>query len=122
MGKIDDVSRSPNFQRRRYRRFRLRYPVLVEFSSGDLVCKIQTVSRNASIGGLLLESPSVLPKAQSIAFTLAVESSSMVRPIKFLGEGRVVRVEPRPGSGFDIAVECTHPMTQIEHYLVGSAD
>jgi hypothetical protein len=81
------------------------------------------VSRNVSIGGLLLESSSVLAQSQPLSFTLTVEGGSIVRPIKLLGEGKVVRVEPHlPGASFAIAVECAHPMTQMEGYLVGSAD
>jgi hypothetical protein len=123
MGKVYDIARPPHLERRKYRRFWLRYPVLVEFSSGNAICKVQTVSRNVSIGGLLLESSSVLPQSQPLSFTLTVEGGLIVRPIKLLGEGKVVRVEPHlPGAGFAIAVECTHPMTQMEGYLVGSAD
>jgi hypothetical protein len=111
MGEIHDNASPPDLDRRKYRRFCLRCPVLVEFSSGD------------SIGGLLLESPSVLPESQPLSFTLTVDGGSIVRPIKFFGEGKVVRVEPRgPGLGFTVAVECTHPITQMEDYLAGSAD
>jgi hypothetical protein len=123
MGKIFEVARPPDLQRRKYRRFPLRYPVLVEFSSGATACEVPTVSWNVSLGGLLLESPSDLPKSQLLRFTLTVEGGSVVRPLRFCGEGKVVRVEPRSfGAGFAVAVECTVPMFQIEDYLVGSSD
>ena len=123
MGTIHDVARSPDSQRRKYRRFCLRCAVLVEFSSGDAVREVQTVSWNVSIGGLLLESPFALPKAQPVSFTLTVDGGSIVRPIKFLGEGKVVRVESHnPRAGFAVAVECTHPITQMEDYLPDSAN
>jgi hypothetical protein len=123
MGKIHDGACPPDLQRRKYRRFGLRCPVLVEFSSGDTIREVQTISKDVSIGGLLLESPSVLPESQPLSFTLTVDGGSIVRPIKFFGEGKVVRVEPRgPGVGFTVAVECTHPITQMEDYLAGSAD
>jgi hypothetical protein len=122
MGKIYDIARPPHLERRKYRRFWLRYPVLVEFASENTTCKVQAVSRNVSIGGLLLESSSALSEFHPLSFTLTLEGGSIVRPIKLFGEGRVVRIEPhRLGAGFAIAVECTHPMTQMEDYLTGSA-
>lgn len=122
MGKIHDVARPPDLQRRKYRRFCLRYPVLVEFSSGGAIREVQTVSKDVSVGGLLLESPSALRESQPLSFTLTVDGDSMVRPIKFFGEGEVVRVEPHcPRAGFTVAVECTHPISEMEDYLAGSA-
>jgi hypothetical protein len=123
MGTIHDVARPPDSQRRKYRRFGLRCAVLVEFSSGSAIREVQTVSKNVSVGGLLLQSPSALPESQPLSFTLTVDGGSMVRPIKFLGEGRVVRVEPHgPSASFTVAVECTHPISQMEDYLAGSAN
>ena len=123
MDEIHDVTSPPDSERRKYRRFFLRCPVLVEFSSGDTIRKVQTISKDVSIGGLLLESPSVLPESQPLSFTLTVDGGAIVRPIKFFGEGKVVRMESRgPGVGFTVAVECSHPITQMEDYLAGSAD
>ena len=123
MGKIRDVARPPDLERRKYRRFSLRYPVLVEFPAGSAIREVQTKSRNVSIGGLLLESAFALPKSQPLSFTLTVHGGSIVSPIKFFGEGKVVRVEPHgSGAGFTVALECTHPIGQMEDYLAGSAD
>lgn len=122
MGKVDDVARPPDSQRRKHRRFCLCYPVLVEFSEGDAIRRVQTVSKNVSLGGMLLESPSALPKSQPLSFTLTMDGGPLVHPIKLLGEGKVVRVEPHgPATGFVVAVECALPITQIEQYLAGSA-
>lgn len=122
MGKIHDVARPPDLERRKHRRYCLRYPVLVAVSSENAIREIQTISKNVSIGGLLLESPSALPKTQRLSLTLTVDGGSIVRPIKCLSEGKVVRVEPQgPGKGFAVAVECHYPITQMEDYL-GSAD
>jgi PilZ domain len=123
MGQIQNLARATHSQRRKYRRFNLRYPVRVEFLSGGTVREVETVSRNISMGGLLLDSTSLLPKSHPLSFTLTIQGGSVVRPIKFLGEGRVVRVEHHGrGTDFSIAVECAQPLTQMEDYLSGSAN
>jgi hypothetical protein len=122
MGNIYDIARPPHLERRKYRRFWLRCPVVVEFSSENANRTVQTVSRNVSIGGLLLESSSALPESQFLSFSLILKGGSIVRPIKLRGEGKIIRVElQRPGAAFAIALQCTHPMTKMEDYLAGSA-
>jgi hypothetical protein len=118
MDREDGTTRSTARQERKYRRFKLRYPVHVEFRSGELVSQVDTVSRNVSAGGLLLESPSLIPQGSSVRFVMILRGSQFVHPIELAGEGEVVRVEPGgPDAGFGIAVKCTSPIRQIEHLL-----
>jgi hypothetical protein len=49
---------------------------------------------------------------------VTVRSAQVVRPIQFVGEGKVVRVDPQAAQEvFAIAVECARPITRIDHYL-----
>lgn len=59
----DNTADSTARQERKFRRFKLRYPVHVEFRSGELVSELDAVSRNVSTGGLLLEAPLLILKA-----------------------------------------------------------
>lgn len=104
-------------QERKFRRFKLSYPVHVKFRSGELVSELDTVSRNVSAGGLLLETPLLIPRGSSVSFVMILRGSQFVCPIELSGEGEVVRVEPGgPEAGFGVAVKCTSPIHQIEHY------
>ena len=102
---------------RRYRRFKLRYPVQLLYHSGNVAGDVAAVSRNISRGGLLLESPEMVPLSSTISFVISL-SGRKLRPVRLTGEGKVVRVEPSAGKmEFMIAVECTNPITQIAPYL-----
>jgi hypothetical protein len=105
-------------QQREHRRFRLRHQVLVKYHAGDSVSEVQAVSMNVSIGGLLLETDSRIPQRCPVSFVMTVKGGPVIRPMRFAGEGEVVRVEPdAAGAGFAIAVKCKHPISQLEHYL-----
>ena len=113
----DNTADSTARQERKYRRLKLRYTVHVEFRPSELVSEVDTVSRNVSAGGLLLEAPLLLRQGSSVSFVMIVRGSQFVHPIELAGEGDVVRVEPGgPEAGFGIAVKCTTPIRQIEHY------
>jgi hypothetical protein len=102
----------------KFRRFPLRYPVHVEFRSGELVSELDTVSRNVSVGGLFLEAPLLIPQGSAVSFVMILRGSQFVQAIELSGEGDVVRVEPgAPEARFGIAVKCTAPIRQIENYL-----
>ncbi len=101
---------------RRYRRFKLRYPVHVLFQTGEVASQVEAVSKNISTGGLLLESPVLVPKDSVIGFVISL-SGRKLRPTRLTGEGRVVRVEPGASMEFAIAIECKKPISQIEPYL-----
>jgi hypothetical protein len=113
----DNTTRSAAQEKRKYRRFNLRYPAHLKVSS-ELVSKVDTVSRNVSVGGLLLESPLQIPEFSSVSFVLILRSRQFDLPIELAGEGEVVRVEPLgPEAGFGIAVKCTSPMRKLESFL-----
>lgn len=103
---------------RKHRRFTLRYPVRLKVHSADLMAEFEGVSRNISIGGLLLETSFPIPKHTPVSFIVSVEGSELGHPIRFVGEGKVVRVDPKAiGEVFAIAVECARPITQADHDL-----
>lgn len=90
----------------------------VKFRSGNIVSELDAVSRNVSLGGVLLETQALIPQHSSVSFLMTVQGGRTVRPIELEGQGRVVRVEARgPENCFAIAVECRNPITQIEPFL-----
>jgi len=119
MGELRDISGvSGSFKQRKYRRFNLRYPVLVKFQHGHFAAEIVATSKNVSIGGLLLQAASEIPQHTRIRFTMTIQGGPVVRPIRVTGEGKVVRVERRSREqGFAIAVQCLGRVTQTRQYL-----
>jgi len=103
---------------RRYRRFNLQFPVRLSFPSRGTVRELATISKNVSIGGLLLRSYDSLPPHTQVSLTMDLQDPRLRRPIRLLGEGEVVRVQPlESGAGFAIAIECKRPITEIENHL-----
>jgi len=122
MGKLRQSTQSSSPAARKYRRFTLRYPVRLKVQAADLLVEFEAVSRNISICGLLLETPVVIPQDSAVSFVVTVEGSTLGRPIQFVGEGKVVRVDAQARKEiFAIAVECVRPITQIDHYLGATA-
>jgi hypothetical protein len=121
MHKTDGAARPAYPQQRKYRRFSLQYPVHVKFSLGDSVSELQTVSKDVSIGGLLLQAPALIPQHCPVSFTMMVQGRHVARPIELAGQGKVVRVESYGhGTGFGIAVECDRPISQMKDYLASA--
>lgn len=117
MEEINHVAQSEFSQERKYRRFSLQYPVHLKAYSADLMVEFEAISRNISICGLLLEAPSLIPQHTPVSFTVTVKHNELGRPIQFVGEGRVVRVDPKTQKDvFAIAVECQRPITQVDAY------
>ena len=109
-------------QKRRYRRFSLRYPVNVKFGLGKTVSELRAISSNISLGGVLLLADSGLPPHCDVSFTVMVRDHEIIGSTQIMGEGEVVRVEPHPsGAGFAIAVACKHPISKLQGYLPASA-
>ena len=108
-------------QERKFQRFNLSYPVRVKFRSGDSTAEIDVVSRNISIGGLLLESGRPISLGSPIEFMITLTGPPMSRSITLEGAGRVVRLEKETKNKkkrkFGIAVACAQPVAQIEDYL-----
>ena len=122
MSKLNGVawSSSPP-QERKYRRFQLQYPVRLKVRDVDLIIEFEAVTKNISICGLLLETAAMIPQHTPVSFTVTVDGRELGRPIRFVGEGKVVRVKPKAEREvFAIAVECAQPIQQIDHYLEAS--
>jgi hypothetical protein len=97
---------------RKHRRFSLRYPVCLKFTSHDSSQELHAISENVSVGGMLLVARSSIPKSASVTFTLTLQKEQTVCPIQLSGEGTVVRVESASGEGkFIIAVQCVSPIS-----------
>jgi len=103
---------------RKFQRFNLSYPVRVKFPSRYSVVEVDAVSRNISIGGLLLESTCLIPHRSPVEFTITLTGLPISRLIKLGGAGEVVRLESGTAEGrFGIAVACAEPISHIEDYL-----
>jgi PilZ domain len=121
MERINLVDRSFPPQERKHRRFSLQYPVRVKVHSADSMIELDAVSRNISIGGLLLETSSMIPQHTPVSFIMTVRSAQVVRPIQFVGEGEVVRVDVKAAEQvFAIAVECKRPITRTDEPLAAT--
>jgi hypothetical protein len=106
-----------NQQERKYRRYRLGYPVRLRCQAGGSTAEIEAISANVSIGGLLVRSPSIIPSHTPVTFVIIIPGKQGIQSIYLAGEGRVVRVESSGTVGFGLAVECKRGITQLEDYL-----
>ena len=114
MGKLEILTKSPEGRARRYRRFPLRYSIRVRFTSQDALSELEGISRNISMGGLLVETSIPIPQNCLVTFTMTLEGANLTRAVELAGEGRVVRVETGDsGIGFAIAVQCERPLIEL---------
>jgi len=103
---------------RKFQRFNFIYPARVKFPSGYSIVEVDTVSRNISIGGLLLESTCLIPYRSPVEFTITLTGLPISRLIKLGGAGEVVRLDRGAAKDkFGIAVACAEPISHIEGYL-----
>ncbi len=103
---------------RKYRRYKLEYPVRIILQSNGLSDEVETISKNISVGGLLVRSASPMPERTPVTFVISLHGEGGVRPIHLVGEGEVVRVEPDGSMGvYSIALRCKLPITQLEQFL-----
>jgi hypothetical protein len=108
---------------RSYRRFELEFPVRLRFEVGSGNGEIEGVSKNVSVGGLLIRSASPVPQQAPVTFTVSVHGAGSLRPVHLRGEGRIIRIESGDIEGtFAIAVSCNSPLTQLEAYLTVQQD
>jgi hypothetical protein len=115
MSQFDDVARSTPPQERKFRRFPLQYPVRLKAHSADFIAEFEATSRNISLCGLLVETASIIPPHTPVSFVVTAEGGDLGRPIRFVGEGKVVRVDVKPTEKrFAIAVECTQTIARID--------
>src|ERR1700722_16950363 len=107
-----------DWKSRRYRRFNLEFPVRMKVQSRSFAAEIEGVSKNVSVGGLLVRSAGMIPENTLVSFILSVHGERAVRPINLMGEGEVVRVESEDADAtFVMAVKCKAPVIQLEEYL-----
>jgi hypothetical protein len=103
---------------RSYRRFRLEFPVRLKFRNGSSTTEIDTVSKDLSVGGLLVRSTQPIPEHTLVSFVLSVHGSQSLRPVYLVGDGEVVRVETTTVDvPFVLAIRCDAPVTELEEYL-----
>jgi hypothetical protein len=101
---------------RKYRRFELHLPVWLSFPSAGFVHKLEGISKNVSMGGVLVKANDRIPTRTQVSLTMDVQGPQLRRPVRLLGEGEVVRVERlEAGTGFAIAIECRRPIAEIEN-------
>lgn len=97
--------------KRKHRRFALRYRIRGTFYFAGRVFKFDAITKNVSVGGLLLECCSRIPEHCPVTFTFRAQGGLVIHPVEFLGEGQVIRIEPdRLHRRFVIAVECFQPL------------
>lgn len=122
MVELPSPGRPSQPQKRRYRRFSLRYPVDLKIDLGNSISELRAVSNNISLGGVLLETDSAIPQHSAVSFIVTVRGHHIIGPIQIAGEGEIVRVEPRAsGAGFAVAVACKRPISELQGYLPASA-
>jgi hypothetical protein len=98
---------------RKFRRFNCDYPVHVGFPSENGKAEVDGVIVNISLGGLFLQSPSLIPHRSQVEFSITLQGRTISRPFKLTAAGEVVRVEPgRMTDGFGIAIACSQPIAQ----------
>ena len=103
---------------RKYRRFELEFPVHLKFQSDSTGKNVEGVSKNVSVGGLMVRLPLPIPENTVVTFFLSVHGKQSVRPVHFRGEGEIVRVERgESASTFLMAVKCKTPITHLKEYL-----
>jgi hypothetical protein len=118
MDRLEAVPQLWNWKGRKYRRFNLEFPVRIKIESGAHGSEFEAISKNVSVGGLLVRSAELIPEHSLVTFILSVHGEDAVRPIHLLGEGEIVRVENEPATDlFMLAVECKSPVLQLEEYL-----
>lgn len=103
---------------RKYRRFNLHFPVSLSYPAAGEVRELETISKNVSVGGVLVTATDQLALHTPVNLTMNVVGPRFRHPVKLLGEGEVVRVESLgSGAGFAIAVQCKHPIREMEEHL-----
>jgi len=120
MGVPDPIS-SFYSRARTYRRFNLQFSVCLNFQSEGLVRRLEGVSENVSLGGLLLNTGAEIPLHTKVSLTIDLASPLAAEPLRLIAQGKVVRVEPLvQAHGFAIAVERNHPISTVKKHLVAS--
>ena len=116
MGEINNLASPPGRPERKYRRFLATHPVELKIFIEDTVSELQAITQNVSVGGFLLVTASPVPQHCLVDFIMTLHGGHLIRPIRVVGQGQVVRVEPlQPSAGFAVAIKCNR---EIEHHLL----
>ena len=104
-------------QVRKHRRFDLQFPVLLSFPAGGEARELEGVSKNVSLGGVLIKTVNEVAIRTKVVLKMEVVSPRSRRPVRLAGEGEVVRVEAlEGGAAFAIAVKCDR-LAEMEGYM-----
>jgi hypothetical protein len=100
-----------HYSRRKHRRFAFRYRITLRSHDASSDVQVDGFTKNVSVGGVLLESPTHIAKHSPVSFTIIAQGGVVAHPIEFMGEGRVVRVDSDPATGhYAIALRCLRPV------------
>ena len=113
MDETDDILETVRVEQRKYRRFNLRCPVLISTSFENSLREVEGITINVSLGGLLLEAPSLASRNNTARFIMSVKSPPVTHPIVLAGTGKIVRVV-RHGTGCVIAIQCASPLAEMD--------
>jgi len=103
---------------RRYRRFNLQFPVSLSFPAAGRVHELFAVTKNVSIGGLLLKTGDPIPVQTQVSLRMDVRRPWSIHPVRLIGDGMVVRVENLgQRDGYAIAIECAQAITEMEEFF-----
>jgi hypothetical protein len=79
------------------------------------------VTRNISLGGLLLEAPCSIPCGSPVEFIITVGGGLISRPAKLTGAGKVVRVQlDEAADKFGIVLAFSQPIARMEQVLAAA--
>ena len=95
---------SPQHPKRRDIRYPLHLPVSLKLAEKE----IRTRSENVSLGGILLSSDCMIPEGSTVGVDVGVADLSHIGAL-LTARGKVVRVRPRPGGDFAVAVQLERP-------------
>ena len=107
MDEINNLALYPGRPERKHRRFLASYPVELRVHSEGKAFDLQAITQNVSIGGLLLVNATPVPKHSPVDFVMTLHGGQLIRLIRVVGQGEVLRVDPLgPGAGFVVAIKC----------------
>ncbi|HYM74919.1 MAG TPA: PilZ domain-containing protein [Candidatus Dormibacteraeota bacterium] len=96
---------------RKYRRYSFQCGVHLQFRTAGGTSQLDGVTKNVSMGGMLMESASLIPESVPVIFTMTIAGGQVTSTIVLRGEGEVIRVEPVVADrGFAIALKFARPI------------
>ena len=120
IAEISNPALYPGRPERKHRRFLASYPVELKVYSEGTASNLQAITQNVSVGGLLLVTASPVPQRCSADFIMTLHGGQLSRPIRVVGQGEVVRVEPLgPCAGFAVAIKCKREIERNLSALTG---